>query len=221
VLSSSLDSPPSDCLQIHLLGTPQVHWKGRLLPVPRRNVRGLLYYLAVQTEPVSRAQLCLLFWPDIAEAEARRNLTRLLAHLRMALPVPEALITNEDRVSLDRPYVWCDAVEFRRLMDGDHSPQALQHRATLYAGPFLTGFYLPDCPEYDTWLSQEQVDYEALYLATLSGLIESKIAGQEYPAAIGYARHYLEIDCLAEEVHRRPDRAVRAGGRPQPGAASV
>ena len=42
-------------LQVHLLGPPEVTWTGHSLPIPRRQTRSLLYRLAAQLEPLSRA----------------------------------------------------------------------------------------------------------------------------------------------------------------------
>lgn len=59
-------------------GTLQLTWKGAAGPLARRQMRTLRYRLAVDKRPVTRDQLCFLFWPDIADTAARRNLTVLL-----------------------------------------------------------------------------------------------------------------------------------------------
>jgi len=69
-------------LHITLLGSPQLTVRGTPIALPRRQLRALLYRLAVAPQPVPREQLCFLLWPDIAEAAARRNLTVLLNQLR-------------------------------------------------------------------------------------------------------------------------------------------
>jgi len=85
-------------LRIYLLGPPEVTWAGRPLSIPRRQARALLYRLAVHLQPVPREQLCFLFWPDTPESTARLNLSRLLHHLRRALPAPDVILTLEDRM---------------------------------------------------------------------------------------------------------------------------
>ena len=81
-------------LRIHLLGPPEVVWADRGLPLPRRQVRALLYRLAAGPQPVPREKLSYLLWPDTPEADARRNLRGLLTHLRHALPVPDLVLAE-------------------------------------------------------------------------------------------------------------------------------
>src|SRR5215217_4366122 len=52
-------------LHITLLGSPQLTLLGAPISLPRRQLRALLYRLAVALQPVPREQLCFLFWPDI------------------------------------------------------------------------------------------------------------------------------------------------------------
>lgn len=80
-------------LQVYLLGSSEVRWAGRPLPIPWRQARRL--------HLVPREHLCFLFWPEIPNLAARRNLTYLLTHLRRALPTPELFLLAEDPVALD------------------------------------------------------------------------------------------------------------------------
>jgi hypothetical protein len=65
-------------LQATLLGVPNVMWQGEPVAILRRQPSALLYRLAAELRPVARSHLCYLFWPDVPEGAARRNLTRLL-----------------------------------------------------------------------------------------------------------------------------------------------
>jgi DNA-binding SARP family transcriptional activator len=193
-------------LHVYVLGPPQVEWLGRPLAVPRRQARALLFHLASSQQAVWRQALCFLFWPDICEADARRHMSRLLTHLRRALPVPEVLQAAGDRVGLDVRQAWSDVVEFDRLcamQDAYHRFTALQQAVALYRGPFLAGFCLPGSPEFEAWSLQEQCAQERLYLEALDSLIDDCTARGAYHEAIAYAQRYLETDELAEKAHRR------------------
>jgi len=162
-------------LRIHLLGPPGVEWAGRPLHIPRRQARALLYCLAAQLQPVPREHLCFLFWPDVPESNARRNLTRLLSHLRRALPAPEVLVVSDDRVGLDFNRAWSDTMAFQELCatpESQRRARALKRAVGLYRGPFLAGFSLPDSPEFEVWASQERYTWERMYLEALESLIE-------------------------------------------------
>ncbi len=191
-------------LKIYLLGPPQVQWAGQSLAIPRRLVRALFYYLAAQDRPVARDQLCLLFWPDIADSEAHRNLTRLLVHLRQALPAPDWLVAEAGLIYLAPEKLECDVIQFKKLAGGQpETAEALQEALALYRAPLLSGFYLPDRLEFENWVSQERNALERLYLNALASLVEIYTARQDFSRAIEYGRRYLETDELAEGMHRR------------------
>lgn len=185
-------------LKIYLLGPPNVTYAGEKIILPRRQVRALLYYLAVRLEPAARDELCLRFWPDSPDVVARRRLTLLLAHLRRVLPDPELLWVSEGQAGLDPRRAWSDTVHFNGLV----AQEDLNRAVGLVRGPFLSGFSLPDCPEYETWLAQEQRAWERLYLEKLRLLIDVHRRSGDVLAAIACARRYLDQDELAEEVHR-------------------
>ncbi len=187
-------------LSVQLLGPPNTTWANQSLSLPRRQVRALLYRLAAERAPVARSRLCFLFWPDTPESDARRKLSGLLNHLHRSLPAPDLLVSEDDRVYLDPARTWSDTVAFDQLCrhDGD-----LRQAADLYRGPFLDTFSLPDSPEYEMWAALERQTWERRYLDILATLIGDYTTRKDYDAAITFARRYLEIDELAEEIHRR------------------
>lgn len=203
-------------LRVYLLGPPRVEWAGDPLDVPRRQVRALLYLLAVRPEPVPRERLCFLFWPDVPESKARRHLSSLLSHLRRALPASDLLLASEDHVRLGWRRVWSDTLAFERLWDAAHQetglPGPLQQAVDLYRGPFLDNFSLPGSPEFETWASLERQNWERQYLEVLSALIEIHEAREEFEAAIACGRRYLTTDELAEDVHHRLIQLYAAAG---------
>ncbi|MGC9371562.1 MAG: BREX system ATP-binding domain-containing protein, partial [Paracoccaceae bacterium] len=197
-------SPPTrEPLRLRLLGPPGVAMGDTALTIPRRQVRALLYYLAAAGEPVPRERLAFLFWPDTPETDARRSLTRLLTHLRRALPREDLLQTEDDCVGLDPDGVVVDLVVFERLAEREDDVAALRRAADLYRGAFLDGFSLPGSPEYEGWLVTQQRACEVCYLGVLSALIDACGASGDHDAAIAAARRYLATDELAEDVHRR------------------
>ncbi|MFN8467019.1 MAG: BTAD domain-containing putative transcriptional regulator [Caldilineaceae bacterium] len=199
-------------LRIALLGPPVVAWAGAPIPLLRRQTRGLLYCLAAELRPVARTQLCFLFWPDVPDATARRNLTRLVVLLRQSLPHPSLLLAEDEHVRLDPRQTWCDTGAFGALttltgttgaVDLPARREALAAAVNLWRGPFLDGFALPDCPEFEAWLERGRRSWERRLFDCLGALIETQTAAQDYPGAIAAAQRYLQIDPLAEDIHRR------------------
>jgi DNA-binding SARP family transcriptional activator/tetratricopeptide (TPR) repeat protein len=189
-------------LQVYLLGSPKVTWQGRSLALPRRQVRAVLYCLAVRPQRIAREKLCFLFWPNIPESLARRHLSHLLSHIRTSLPGVDLLRSTEMEVGLDPARTWSDTDAFEQLY-ALGSIEACQQIEALYRGNFLSGFSLPGCAEFDRWASFEGFLFENRYLSTLARLIDDAVTSEKYPEAIALAQRYLAIDDLAEPIHRR------------------
>ncbi len=193
-------------LKISLLGSSIIEYDNKPFDITRRQTRALLFRLASQSEPIPREQLCYIFWPDIPEMAARRRFSRLLTHLRRALPSPDFVSVAYDTVGLDYGRVWSDVVVGQKLRPGRRKTDQLaawQQFARLYRGQFLAGFSLPGNPEYEAWLIQEQQYWERLYLETLSCLVEIYVQKGQFMTAVECAQKYLAVDALAEEIHCR------------------
>jgi predicted ATPase/DNA-binding SARP family transcriptional activator len=196
--------PATTQLYITLLGPPQLNVLGTPLPLPRRQLRALLYRLAVALQPVSREQLCFLLWPDIPEAAARRNLTVLLNQLRQTLPA-DLVRTQRDAIGLDPARVYVDTVAFAEAsalaaQRGEIGP--LADAVQRHTGAFLQGFALPASAEFDAWVNQERQHWARRYLDALAMLVDSYASSGAYAQAIAAAQRALEVDELAEDMHR-------------------
>jgi DNA-binding SARP family transcriptional activator len=206
---------PTTDLYVYLLGPPRVEWAGHPLPISRRQVRAILYYLATHLQPSPRERLTYLFWPDIPDSRARRNLSHLLTHLRYNLPTPEVLMTAGDQVALDPQRSWSDTVAFQQLHHTSplaHRAESLRQAVDLYQGPFLASFFLPTSPEFEAWATLERSAWERCYLEALAALVEGHMARGNHQAAIDCARRYLAVDDLSEEMHRRLIQLYAAAG---------
>ena len=198
-------------LHAFLFGTPHIQLGEERLSLPRLRTRALFYRLAVQLQPVARDHLCFLFWPDTPDASARRNLTLLLSHLRRALPAPDMLVAGPAHVRLDAAQIYSDSARFAQLC-ATGNLEDLQAAVSLYRGPLLAGFDVPQCPEFELWLTQERRSFEGAYLDALTTLLDASTARGHIAEAIAYARRYLEVDVLAEEVHRQLMRLYALAG---------
>jgi DNA-binding SARP family transcriptional activator len=191
-------------LRIHLLGSPIVFWNENVLSISRRLVRALLYRLACDPGPVGRGHLQNLFWAEVPESVARRNLSHQLTHLRRALPQSQVLVATGNEVWLEAQQVWCDIFEFRKaFQDPEPDDSLLHHLTNLYRGFFLDGFNLPGCPEFEHWCLLERNALEQQYLELLEYLIGRCTDRGEINQAIKYAQQYLKVDSLCEPIQQR------------------
>lgn len=192
-------------LRVYVLGPAWVEWHGQPLVIRRRQTRALLYCLAAKQHPVPREELCFGFWPDQPESQGHRQLSHLLSHLRNALPDSTMVQGFGDALEIDASRVWCDAVAFKKAcanLEVEQTP-SLEYAIQLYRGAFLSGFSLPAAPEFELWVSEQRTFYERLYLDTLRALLRGETSYVDYERAIKYARMYLRVDDLAEDIHRQ------------------
>jgi len=193
-------------LKVYLLGPPYVTWGNTVLDIPRRQVRGLLYYLATYPNAIPKERLHYLLWNDKPEAVCRRNLSHLLTHLRSVLPDDKLLIVKNSLIMLDHENIWCDAVEFKKLIStsGERERYRAYKRAIeLYRGSFLDGKQMPGGREFEYLIERERFYLERNHLNILYKLILIEKRKENFEAAIEYAYQYLAIDDLSEEVHRQ------------------
>jgi DNA-binding SARP family transcriptional activator/predicted ATPase len=201
---ASMDSDNRD-FAIYLFGSPKILQQGFVLNVPRAQTRALLYLLAANLEPVSRARLAYLLWPELPEAASSRHLTNALNHLRRALGEPAAILKRGDTLQLNPDLIWTDVAAFTHLVSDDRtgnvilSTDALQ----LYQGDFLNGISLPNSPEFDNWVLMEQARLERLFLSTLQNHVLQASASGRLADAVAYAERYLAVDPLSEEIYRQ------------------
>ncbi len=203
---------PIATLRVHLFGSLKITWADQGVDLSRRQTRALFCRLAAALKPLSRDYLCFLFWPDQPDTVARRNLTKVLTHLRRALPQPDLLVVSSVDVRLDPQRVWSDAATF--VQQGCLSPtiETLQTSVNLYRGAFLDGFILADSPEFESWAGHQRQFFEQHYLQALARLIDLTATAPDYHTAITYAQRYLAHDDLAETIHRRLIECYAASG---------
>ncbi len=169
---------------------------------PRQQVLALLAYLLLhRSQPIPRARLAFLLWPDVSETDALTNLRRALHALKRALPTPPDPL--RDYVQADRQFVawnldsdyWLDVQEFETLLTHG-TPPALEQAVTLYTGNLLEEFY-------DDWVLSERERLRVRYIDALNRLIAHQRAQRQFTQAIATARQLLAHDPLHEKSHQQ------------------
>ncbi len=67
----------------------------------------------------------------------------------------------------------------------------------------MSGFSLPACPEFGNWVQTQRTQYQRLCLDALTTVINREAEQSNFHRAIFYARRYLRVNELAEDVHRQ------------------
>ena len=206
-------------LALHLLGTWHAELNGEpVLGIRTNRARGLLAYLAVENaQPHLRTQLATLLWPDWPETTARTYLRQALANLRGVLGVDES---SKSCLQVSRHTVRfvlgpdcrvdvADLIAAAARVANLPAPTRLHAEAALvetaaqavahYRGPFLEGFYLDGCPEFEEWqlITQERLRRQTVSL--LLFLARRHEANGEIEQALAYVWRCVDLEPLLAE----------------------
>ena len=189
-------------LSLYLLGAPRVKLNEDEIEVKPRKALALLVYLAVTAERHTRDALATLLWPNSDQRKARQALSNRLSELNRALE-GDWLETDRKTVGLQDGF-WLDVAEFQQtLADKSADLQSLQTAVAIYRDDFLTGFTLPDCPEFDEWQFFQSESLRQSLASALEELVGRLSNQAAYDAALPHARRRLALDPLHEPAHRQ------------------
>jgi predicted ATPase/DNA-binding SARP family transcriptional activator len=193
-------------LKLTLFGSPEVSLGATPLTGFRSaKTQALLYYLAATGRPQPRTNLAGLFWGDVGDDYARRNLNRTLSNLTQL--VGEHLTTSRQTLAFDKsqPY-WLDVEQLESVLNAppaDHTPTALATALQLYRGDFLDGFYVHDAPEYEQWVLAERTRLRERYIQGLLTLASLQTGAGDLVSASDTVRRVLHVEPWREEAHRQ------------------
>jgi DNA-binding SARP family transcriptional activator/Tfp pilus assembly protein PilF len=132
---------------------------------------------------ISRDRLLLLLWPDSTEAKARHALAQTLYSFRRELG--DDLIRSEPAELLADPaQLSSDLQDFL----GARSRGEFELAASLYTGPFLDGFYVPEADEFERWAEVERSRLRELAIHSLESAARQAAEAGRQEDALGYWR---------------------------------
>lgn len=155
--------PDAALVRLELFGSPAIRTAGgrqaeAVLTQPKRVA--LLAYLAAAS-PYGfhrRDTILALFWPEADRHHARTALRKALHFLRRDLGPEVVANRGDEELGIADEVVWCDVREFERRLAAGRDADAL----ALYRGDLLPGFYVPDAPDFESWLDDERLRLRAL-----------------------------------------------------------
>lgn len=206
----------SQKIKILIQGPPVILVGEKLTTLSRKQPRTLLYYLAAQSQPVSRQEICELFWPDISEEKARKNLREALSRIRTELGETDPFHAADDQIILDDSLVYSDKREFDRIvtpllnhtiMDFNSSlPDSillqLKRAMELCRTPsFLQGIQLEGSPGFENWKDQTNHRYTYIRLMIVERLVDHYISVGDLDSALFWLETGLETDRMNAEMN--------------------
>src|SRR6056297_182120 len=195
-------------LRASLFGPPTILSDSCIIEGLRHKTIALLAYIGVEGRPIGRDTLATLLWPNSGQSQARANLRSCIHQFSEKLnPTPISCLNNN--VELKKNVFQVDVCEFRQLISlikNEHNTEQreifLLSAEQVCRGPFLEGFTLPDCPDFDTW----EFLNEDLFRRQLAVVVYelAEIAGNhgDWTESLRLGRRLIELDPLEESSHR-------------------
>jgi predicted ATPase/DNA-binding SARP family transcriptional activator len=188
-------------LRLKLLGEPEISQNNQALTgFISAKAEGLLYYLAVTGQPRSRDLLAGMFWGEMPEAAARRNLTKALSNLRQ-LAGDHLLINHHSAAFNQASSYWLDAELLQSALESTDQAtelETLQQAVDGYRTDFLAGFYVKEALPFEEWVLEQRARYRDLVLRGLERLINLLATHQAYDLALDYCHRLLSLDPYRE-----------------------
>jgi len=128
-------------IKLNLFGVPKIILSGEPIEFPFRKAEAIFYYLAIQKR-VTRDELVNLFWSELKEETAKKNLRNALYQIKKTLGDEVLYTPKRSIVELSGELeVELDVTD---LLEDKH--------LEVYTGPFLQGYSVKNAENFDDWV---------------------------------------------------------------------
>lgn len=197
-------------IRCRVLGPPALTVDGADAPPEmlwRKNTALLVYLARSPRQARAREHLCALLWPEKPEASARHSLNEALRNIRRA--AGDAIVDADARnVALSPGSVLLDTEELMAALDARDWDLA----GELAGGEFMAGFGVPDCSDFEDWLSFERREWRAASVRALAGTAEHLLAHGDLAGGESAARRAQTLDPLSDIAAQAVIRATALRG---------
>ncbi|HVS06521.1 MAG TPA: AAA family ATPase [Candidatus Dormibacteraeota bacterium] len=143
-----------------------------------------------------------MLWPQVDESEGRVNLRTALNYLRQALgeSADSILVASRDLVAVAPGSLDLDVDAMReaeRLVHRDLEPRLghqLEAAVRCYRAPFLAGLFLPDAPEFETWIEAQRTHWRNVVAELLSRLATIYVQSGELEQAFAALQQWTRTN---------------------------
>lgn len=192
-------------LTIQLLGSPEITVGQQSLSFRTRKVLALLIYLVVEGGMHSREALMALLWPESSTENAAVTLRGTLSRLRKSLqPAGELILSQAGKVGFDFEGSFdLDISWLSEAILPETSPDSLAAILEIDRGEFLSGFSLPDAPEFDTWAAVQREVIQRQVEKIYDRLTQRQLANRKSNSVVETAMRWVRRAPLSEAAYRR------------------
>lgn len=160
----------------------------------------LIYLLcADQTHPHRSDELVAFFWPEADGKRGRNALRQTLFVIRDQLG-PDIIIRNgSEEIRLNPHRIGSDVGLFRR----EFRKGALEPALALHKAPFLSGFFLDGCAEFEFWMEHVREELQEMAAKAVRNLAHISEGDRDLEASLHWWRVALAMRPYDEEIARR------------------
>jgi DNA-binding SARP family transcriptional activator/TolB-like protein len=176
---------------------------GAAIKLPKKAQALLCYLIANRRRAVPRDEAATLLWSNTDGVQARQSLRQCVSVLRKMLPPQAASSVKADEQTVrlcDNHRFDIDLVAFEHA-SVSNEPEELVRADALYRGDLLSGVHLKHEP-FEDWVTVERQRLLLLRLPILERLVRLRVHGQDFTAAVEFARRLVALDRYREESVR-------------------
>jgi len=191
-------------LEIISFGDVAVRFNSRALELSdwqTREARDLFLFL-LQSPPLTKEQIALVFWPDISPARLKMRFKINMYRIRKAIGQDAILFDDEHyRFNREINYYWdrekLDEIfaKLRYTTETSNRAKLLEQVIALVKGPYLANLYAE-------WIESERFRYQELYRDAMLELANIYLQDGRVQQSLTIARMILQFDPLLEGAHR-------------------
>jgi two-component SAPR family response regulator len=191
-------------LEIISFGNVEVRYNSRRLELSdwqTREARDLFLFL-LQSPPLTKEQIALVFWPDISPARLKMRFKINMYRIRKAIG-QDAILFEDERYHFNRAinYFWdrekLDEIftKLRYTTETSNRTKLLEQVIAVVKGPYLANLDAE-------WIEPDRFRYQELYRDAMLELANSYLQDGRTQQGLTVARMILQFDPLLEAAHR-------------------
>jgi DNA-binding SARP family transcriptional activator len=164
-------------------------------PTQRRRLAILAMLAVARDRGVSRDKLLGTLWPESEQEKARHTLNQLLYAQRRHFDDQE-LFAGKKNLRLNRDVIRTDVGEFEDAFERNDFERAV----SLYAGPFLDGFFLAGSIDFERWADDHRRRLAGLCRTALVALARRASSSGLQDEAARWWQRAFDLDPLDSQI---------------------